>query len=135
MRKRPARWRELVRTAPWLMAVVISGCSLFAGGEKAEEPKHPGLDLGPTGKTQMQAGNGQTCGIRASGSLFCWGRNADQAPKGLYRKVATGSEHACAIRAEEPRKGEVDCWGLNDAEQAEPRKGVFIELAAGAVHT
>src|SRR5262249_6764429 len=98
-------------------------------------PPEKGPDLGPAGVPELSAGNGQTCGIHGSGSLYCWGRNAESAPAGSYRRVALGAEHACAIRAEAPRKGEVDCWGSNDKGQAKPPAGIFIELAAGYQHT
>jgi alpha-tubulin suppressor-like RCC1 family protein len=83
----------------------------------------------------IAAGNGMSCGLRSGGALYCWGKNAEQTPKGSYRRVSVGFDHGCAIRAEEPRIGELDCWGRDDKGQASPPAGKFIEVAAGYAHT
>src|SRR5262245_12346491 len=85
------------------VAAVIAGCGIVGGAKESEKPKvKRGPDLGPSGKPALSANNGQTCGLHGSGSLYCWGRHADLAPKGTYRRIAVGFEHACALRAEDP---------------------------------
>jgi hypothetical protein len=133
----PDRRSRAVFRSVFVVAIAagLAGCGLFAGKE-VEKPKKRGPDLGPPATAQLSAGNGHSCGVHGgSGSLYCWGRSADEAPKAAFRRVANGFEHVCAIRAEDPRKGEIECWGRNDEGQAKPPKGVFIELAAGYDHS
>ena len=49
---------------------------------------------------------------------------------GPFSAVATGRRHTCAIRSD----GAIECWGGNDAGQADPPEGRFVELAAGGRH-
>ncbi len=65
-----------------------------------------------------------TCGLRASGALFCWGRN-DSAQLGLgdvvspvtspqqvgsfFKSIDAGANHACGVTT----AGELFCWGRN----------------------
>jgi alpha-tubulin suppressor-like RCC1 family protein len=76
----------------------------------------------------IDAGQGHACGLRAPGSLWCWGRNSDvqlgtgpKTPVQFRLPQAVGSEsdyvlaqagqmQSCAIREE----GELSCWGRND---------------------
>ena len=94
-----------LRTA-CVIELALAGCGLF-GGKESEKPQKPALDLGPPGKPMLSAGNGQSCGLHGSGSLYCWGRNEADTPKVAFRSVSAGFDHACAIRAEEPRQGEI----------------------------
>jgi alpha-tubulin suppressor-like RCC1 family protein len=74
----------------------------------------------------VATGQGDTCGVRGGGNLYCWGRNSssqlglgDGAPQQtrtptavgttLYSHVAAGQDHSCAIRTD----GVLFCWGLN----------------------
>ncbi len=73
---------------------------------------------------------GQTsCGLKASGSLFCWGRNSEGQlgdgtttrsaipklvkPGTTFVRVRTGLAHVCAIAT----SGQLFCWGRNHATQ------------------
>ena len=69
-----------------------------------------------------------TCGLRADGTLWCWGRNhygglgqgqGVQGPFGLpmrvgqaatWERLSLGEHHACAIRSD----GTLWCWGHNE---------------------
>jgi alpha-tubulin suppressor-like RCC1 family protein len=78
----------------------------------------------------VSAGGGDTCGIRRDGTLWCWGRRAQPAPRrehsgdprGVtpslvyadedafwddWTKVSLGEWHACGIRLD----GSLWCWG------------------------
>ncbi|MDE0603676.1 MAG: hypothetical protein OXI18_04660 [bacterium] len=55
---------------------------------------------------------------------------SDQTPSGPYTAVATGVQHACAIRADRT----IACWGNNDNGQASAPDGQFTALAAGEEH-
>jgi alpha-tubulin suppressor-like RCC1 family protein len=78
--------------------------------------------------TYIDAGQGHACGLRAPGSLWCWGRNSDvqlgtgpdtpvqfrfPEPVGSetdFALVQAGQMQSCAIR----EAGELSCWGRND---------------------
>ena len=74
----------------------------------------------------VDTGQGDTCGLRAGGDLYCWGRNTgfqlglgEGAPiqtrvvtrsgDASYRRVQTGQDYSCGIRLD----GALACWGLN----------------------
>lgn len=77
--------------------------------------------------TKIAPGQGHTCGIRAPGSLWCWGRNTDghlgqgdgaeiqiRAPARVgaasdWIDVDTGQDTSCGVRAD----GSLWCWGVN----------------------
>lgn len=75
---------------------------------------------------QLTAGDGFTCALRAEGTVWCWGSNADRTlgqPASITAsseplevpqltgvvQVASGYAHSCAV----VRSGAVKCWGLN----------------------
>lgn len=75
----------------------------------------------------VSPGQGHTCGIRAAGALYCWGRNSrselgqgDSAPaqirapalvepEGGWQDVQAGQNTTCALRSDA-----VTCWGLSN---------------------
>ncbi len=90
------------------------------------------LEVSP-GETwsRVSVGQGHTCAIRASGTLFCWGRNSlgmlglgEGAPGQIrvpqqvgsatnWREVAAGQSHTCGVQED----GTLYCWGANDDNQ------------------
>ena len=58
--------------------------------------------------TVMDLGSRAGCGIRAGGSVACWGAGGPiPPPSGTFRQVSVGGDHACALRTD----GGVSCWG------------------------
>jgi hypothetical protein len=92
------------------------------GGTRTMPVEIPGI----ADATGLEVYGGNTCVLRATGGVVCWGANDDgqigdgtmtarTAPTpvaGLTdaRQIAVGSRHACALRA----TGEVVCWGSNE---------------------
>jgi alpha-tubulin suppressor-like RCC1 family protein len=77
--------------------------------------------------TAVDTGQGDTCGLRGAGDLYCWGRNTEsqlglgegaptqtRSPSRVdtarYLRVQAGQDHSCAI----DDNGRLYCWGLND---------------------
>ena len=60
--------------------------------------------------TEVSAGDSHTCGVKADGTIACWGRNdRGQAPPsradGPYAHVAAGLVHTCGLKQD----GSVAC--------------------------
>ena len=105
--------------------------------------------------TAVSAGYANSCGLRDTGAIECWGLNREgqaTAPTGRFTAVASGYRHTCAIRA---GSGEIACWGSNSrpgeaqynkgtgewtrpeiyAGQLDAPAGRFTAVAAGSEHT
>ncbi len=98
--------------------------------------------------TRVAAGQGHVCGIRAPGTLWCWGRNTDgqlaqgdSAPVQLraptrvgtssdWIDVDVGQDTTCGLRAD----GSMWCWGANNFGQAgaPPSSHLATPLRVGA---
>jgi hypothetical protein len=60
--------------------------------------------------TALSVASDDACGLRADGSLLCWGAEAtlaSDAPTGTFVQVAVGTKKACAVDT----SGRVTCWG------------------------
>lgn len=88
-----------------------------------------------TAAWQAVSGGGQhSCGIKADGTLACWGDNsAGQAspPKGRFFAVSAGLAHSCALRVD----GKLRCWGTEGARPKKIPQGTFKDVSAGDGHT
>ena len=88
----------------------------------------------PSPFTTIDGGRDHTCGLRADGTVDCWGENLDgqsDAPRGSYTAVSAGDEHSCAIRSDRT----VTCWGENGNGQAVAPSGEFTAVTAGTWHS
>ena len=88
----------------------------------------------------VSAGHEHTCGLKADGSVECWGDDEyGQAtpPPREFASVSAGFSYTCGVRAD----GSVECWGSNEGGygnvlgQATPPKGEFISVSAGVDYT
>jgi len=98
-------------------------------------PEPSPLRVGPGADWQsVSAGEGHTCGIRAPGTLWCWGRNLSgqlglgtdvpgqtRVPQQVHPatdwvSVSAGSHLSCALRA----TNAASCFGVNPVGQAVP---------------
>ena len=60
--------------------------------------------------THLSAGYNR--GIDSSGTVQCWGSNADgsqSTPSGVFSDISAGENHTCALMY----TGTVQCWGRN----------------------
>lgn len=103
---------------------------------------------------QVSAGSVHTCGLRADGTIICWGAGDEyegrtgatgllDSPPGSFTHIDTGYYHSCAVG----RDGIVECWGgsysddddalLTPEERAMkrtllgPPEGRFISVSVG----
>ena len=73
----------------------------------------------------ISAGYAHTCGVRANGSLACWGEDEyfgrATPPSGKFTSVSTGGFHTCAVKT----NGLVVCWGDGSYGKASSRAPEF----------
>ena len=112
-------------------------------------PAHGKIDP-PNGKYLMIATGADTaCGVRSSDDrVVCWGDDTwhivSSANGGLFKMVAVGPEHACAIAVDR----QMVCWGNGTtadggvgagdgvgATRTDVRHGSYLAVSAGGVHT
>ena len=74
-------------------------------------PTPSGTPVGGGGFTQISSGANHACGLRANGSIACWGSNvfgqATPPATGVFTSISSGDAHTCALRND----GAVVCWG------------------------
>ena len=101
---------------------------------------------------QVSAGPFHTCGLRADGTITCWGAHGEDerltesaglldSPPGVFSQIEVGHYQSCAIRQD----GAVKCWGSMSIEGDDippeakammeamwaPPEGRFISVGAG----
>ena len=80
------------------------------------------------------AGGYHTCGVKADGSVACWGYNGygqTTATAGAFLSVSAGYQHNCGVKAD----GGVACWGHNGYGQTSGPAGAFLSVSAGYQHS
>lgn len=143
--RRGRRWPPLVS-----VGAVAAGAAMLVGtlapvAVSAQSPPSsaPSAVAEATDWRQVDAGGQHTCGIRASGRLYCWGRD-DQGQLGNgpgsaststpgavaggatnWTAVSAGFSHTCALRT----SGALYCWG-NDAFGALGNGGQNLDAAS-----
>ncbi len=94
----------------------------------------------------ISASNRHTCGLRADGTIVCWGGNQGWdydgskyfeelgqavAPAGQFSAVSAGRWHSCGLRTD----GTITCWGDNSIGQSSAPSGQFVAVSAGGHFT
>jgi alpha-tubulin suppressor-like RCC1 family protein len=129
-------WRQLSAGAEHTCGIRTTGrLSCWGGNSYGElgagnaDPQAGmvGVATGFSDWTQVTAGNGSTCALRATGRRYCWGLN-DRGQLGLgapvpsytptslsgeadtWRTIDLGTTSACGVR----RTGRLFCWGSNE---------------------
>ena len=87
---------------------------------------------------QVSTGREHTCGLKADGTVLCWGDNfvgqtAVPAMTSPAVQISAGGYHTCALKAD----GTLICWGLNYDWQTfpPPTSSPWVQVDAGADHT
>ena len=81
----------------------------------------------------ITSGARHACGLRADGTIACWGHNGSgraQAPGGRFSTVQAGAGFTCGLRVD----GEVTCWGYLGYDATGPPDGRFAALRVGRYH-
>ena len=95
----------------------------------------------------VAAGRNHSCGVRADGTVTCWGSNkhlvyhdsqprwiADgklDAPSGRFLSMTVGSSHSCGVRVDRT----IACWGSDSNGQLNAPSGQFLSMTAGFSHS
>ena len=83
--------------------------------------------------TTIDAGYGHACGLRADGTVACWGDNhfgQAEAPGGQFTAVSAGGEISCAVDQDQA----IVCWGASYLGLSDPPAGRFQSVSAGFRH-
>ena len=130
------RLQLLVLVAPLLVVLAChdaTGPILAGSPVLASRNPRPALVI-PSTSVQISAGHDHVCGLKADGTVVCWGGNdygqAD-VPVGLssVAQVSAGIWHTCALKTD----GTVVCWGNNEMGQATVPEGLssVAQVVAG----
>jgi hypothetical protein len=79
--------------------------------------------------TDVEVGQGFSCGLRSDGQILCWGDNdygQTAAPSGTFRALSAGHRAAGALRSD----GTIACWGSGNQDVLSPHPGTFDQIVA-----
>ncbi len=83
-----------------------------------------------TGFVSLSAGAETTCGLKADGSVLCWGDaeyGQTNVPPGTYKQISSGVFFTCGVRTD----GSVVCWGSDFANVKKVPAGNYTQVSAG----
>ena len=112
--------------------------AIYAGGKALSRSTY--FYIGDNNFLSVSAGARHTCGLRADGTVECWGYNKDSfgnyggqstPPRGQFLSVSAGGFHSCGVKVD----GTVECWGFNSSGQSTPPGGEFLSVSAGSRHS
>jgi hypothetical protein len=92
--------RAIAGVAGLVTLLALAGCSdpLRPPGPSVSVER-PALSVAASpGATQLDAGGGHSCAVKADGALACWGYNPSgqaTAPAGVFTWVSAGPQHTC----------------------------------------
>ena len=99
------------------------------GGGEASQRSAAAAAAAAAQMQHVSAGSWHSCGIRADGTVECWGHNdygkAD-APDGAFVAVAAGGDHSCGIRVDLS----LECWGRSSNTRLDAPEGSFVSVSA-----
>ena len=100
----------------------------------------PTLRPEPVSFVSVGAGHAHTCGVKADGSVICWGSyrvgafgNSTGRPKpppGSFVSVGAGDYHNCGLKPD----SSVECWGSNILGRSAPSASSFSSISVGTEH-
>ena len=114
---------------------VAPDSALADAAADAFETSPPSVDVDVPGVVeQVTTGSAHSCALRADGSVFCWGANANgqgTPPAGdLFLQIDSAYYTNCGVRLDHT----LSCWGSNSIGQATPPAGQFLQVAMGNFH-
>ena len=115
------------------------------GAAAGSRPEEEALTL--SAGEVVAAGHSHSCGVRANGTVTCWGSNEHlvyhdgqprwitdgklDAPSGQFLSVAVSSSHSCGVRVDRT----IACWGDNVSGQSNAPSGQFLSVTAGGLYS
>ena len=118
--------------------------STFTDSSTGRSQAHHDAPLEPTvGEfSQISVGGSTACGVRAGGSVDCWGMqyfcsNTDYGhcertpPSGTFKNVASGMSHTCGIEQD----NRVRCWSHVTGVDATSPEGTFKQVSVAHGYT
>ena len=90
--------------------------------------------------SQISVGGSSACGVRAGGSLDCWGTQyfcpktghcVRTPPSGAFKEVESGRSHTCGIK----RDDSVQCWSHISGVPATSPEGAFQQVSVADGYT
>jgi hypothetical protein len=89
-------------------------------------------------RPSIELGGFHTCGLKADGTLQCWGNNdygqtAVPSPNANWVQVSAGWSYTCGLKGD----GTLQCWGNNgNGQTTVPSPNAnWVQVSAGTVHT
>ena len=120
-RSQPSIHPPLPALGAMLIAWAVLAALLMACDQPAEVNSETGEPRESAGQyVQVSAGYIHTCGLRADGTIICWGASDEyeyegltgatgllDSPQGSFTQIDAGHNHSCAVS----KGGIVECWG------------------------